>query len=122
MPAAAAAAASRALELVETEPDRREHLRSLAALLRADLERLGHDLAAGSGPIVPLIVGDSTKAVQAAIFLRAAGSLVPAIRPPTVPAGSARLRVSLTAGHQTADLAHLTTSLKFVLSELRSSI
>ena len=121
MPAAAAAAASRALELVETEPDRREHLRSLVARFRADLQRLGHDLAPGSGPIVPLIVGDSAKAVQAANSLRAAGCLVPAIRPPTVSAGSARLRVSLTAGHQTADLAHLTINLKVVLSDPRSS-
>ena len=118
MPAAAAAAASRALELIETEPGRREHLRNLAARLRADLHGLGHDLPPGSGPIVPLIVGDSVKVTQASDSLRAAGCLVPAIRPPTVPTGTARLRISLTAGHQTADLDQFIVSLKVALANL----
>ena len=111
-PAAAAAAASRALELIETEPGRRAHLITLAARLRADLRGLGHDFTPGAGPIIPLVVGDSAPATLVANSLRAAGCLVPAIRPPTVPVGTARLRISLTAGHQTADLDRLIAALQ----------
>ena len=117
MPAAAAAAAIQALKLVKTEPTRREHLRNLNAYFRAALYGLGHDLDAGSGPITPLIIGDSVQATKVSDALRAAGCLVPAIRPPTVPVGSARLRISLTAGHRFADLDQLVVSLKTALSE-----
>ena len=106
-PAAAAAAARQALELIEAEPQRRAHVLSLAARLRADLSRVGHPATSGAGPIVPWVVGDSRVAISLARHFLHANCLVPAIRPPTVPNGTARLRISLTAGHQSADIDHL---------------
>jgi 8-amino-7-oxononanoate synthase len=101
VPAAQAAAGSAALEIVRTEPQRRLRLHDNAARLRAALADLAPPPAhtpAGS-PIVPVILGGPDRALAAAEFLRDRGFLVPAIRPPTVPAGTARLRISVSAVH-----------------------
>ena len=62
-------------------------------------------------PIQPLLIGDSAEAVRISQGLRERGILVPAIRPPTVPQGAARLRISLSAAHQPQDIARLTDAL-----------
>jgi 8-amino-7-oxononanoate synthase len=107
LPPAAAAAAAKALEIVQREPGRREHLARLAGRLRANLPEVGP-----GGPIVPVVVGDPTAAVERSARLLKLGCFVPAIRPPTVPEGTARLRISLTAGHTEADLDRLITALR----------
>jgi 8-amino-7-oxononanoate synthase len=91
-PPAVAAALDASLDVIAGEPERRAKLRSLARYVR---ERLGVEVT--DSPIVPIMVGDNDKAVALATAIQAQGYDVRAIRPPTVPAGTARLRVSLNA-------------------------
>jgi 8-amino-7-oxononanoate synthase len=111
-----AAAAREAVRLVEKEPERRRHLIALARRLREDLAALGFTVRGSGVPIVPVIVGDPRAAVRLSRALQERGLLVPAIRPPSVPEGTARLRISLTAGHTNEDVTRLVTA----LGELRS--
>ncbi len=110
-PAAAAAAARRALEIAEAEPWRRSRLLELASSFRRSLPDSGP-----GGPIVPVLLGEPARAVAVAGRLLEAGFLVPAIRPPTVPAGTARLRISLTAAHSPEDVDRLLGSLRSALA------
>ncbi len=106
-PVAAAAASQQALQIVRAEPGRREHLQNIARELRAELAQINLAMVAGDGPIVPVPQGSPTAALHCSARLLAAGCLAPAIRPPTVPAGTSRIRVSLTAAHDRHDLARL---------------
>jgi 8-amino-7-oxononanoate synthase len=98
LPPASVAAAGAALELVRSEPERRDALAANAAFLRDGLRALGLD-ARGDTHIVPVMVGDNARAVALADALRVRGVLAHAIRPPTVPPGTARLRVTPMATH-----------------------
>jgi len=98
-PAAAAAAALAALDLLRNEPDRRRTLLAGAASLSTRLAEQGWTLGPTESQIIPIIVGEADRAMQLAAALRERGLFVPAIRPPTVPEGEARLRISLTYGH-----------------------
>jgi len=100
---AAVAAAGAALEIVATEPGRRAALAENATRLRAGLRALGLDVR-GDTHIVPVVVGDNRAALALADALFARGVLVQAIRPPTVPAGTARLRVAPMATHSPVQL------------------
>lgn len=104
LPPAVAEATRASLRVVRDEAWRRERLHELVRRFRRGARDLGLPLADSPTPIQPLILGSATRANAAAAALRAAGLLVPAIRPPTVPVGSARLRISLSAGH---DLDHV---------------
>ncbi|MEY2892521.1 MAG: hypothetical protein RJA98_2429 [Pseudomonadota bacterium] len=93
---------------------RRAHLLVLIAALRSGLQaliaqfpRCGWQLAESASAIQPLIVGDNAAALALSAALEAAGLWVPAIRPPTVPVGTARLRFTLSASHTLADVAQL---------------
>jgi len=99
LPPALAEAVRVALSIARTEEWRRENLRGLIARFRAGAGQLGFALAPSDTPIQPVIVGKTEDALALAEGLREKGLLVPAIRPPTVPAGSARLRVSFSAAH-----------------------
>jgi 8-amino-7-oxononanoate synthase len=105
-----AAAARRAVALVQEEPGHRQRLLQLSALLRDRLRASGYPVGGACCQIVPVIVGDAQAAVELSARLEERGLLVPAIRPPSVPAGTARLRVSLTAGHTEEDLVRLTAA------------
>ncbi len=107
LPPAAAAAAREALRIVRAEPERRSHLLSLSRDLRRGLAALGFDVGDSVGPIVPVLLGGPERAVRLSEALRERGFLVPAIRPPTVPNGTSRLRISLTAAHAREDVAGL---------------
>jgi 8-amino-7-oxononanoate synthase len=100
---AAVAAAGAALDVVAAEPERRATLQANAARLRAGLGELGLD-ARGEDHIVPVLVGDNRRTLAFAEALRIRGVLAQAIRPPTVPAGTARLRVTPMATHTPAQL------------------
>jgi 8-amino-7-oxononanoate synthase len=100
-----------ALRLVRDDGERRAHLARLIAAFRARASGLPWKLLASSTPIQPLVVGDATAAVRVSEALAARGIFVPAIRPPTVPAGTARLRVSLSAAHALADVDALADAL-----------
>ncbi len=106
LPPPVVAAVDAALDLVAREPERRTRLRALAADLRKRLLALGLNVADGDGPIVPVIVGESERAMAWSRALLECGVFVQAIRPPTVPPGTARLRVTLMATHTDDDLAH----------------
>lgn len=95
------------LELVERDEWRRERLGALIAQLRAGLTRLPWRLPSSPTPIQPLIVGDNQTAMALMEGLRERGIWVPAIRPPTVPEGTARLRISLSAAHAPQDVERL---------------
>jgi 8-amino-7-oxononanoate synthase len=100
MPAALAAATLAAVQLARTEGWRREKLAALIGRFRAGAAELGLPLAASDTPIQPLLLGDAATALAAARALEAQYLLVTAIRPPTVPAGQARLRITLSAAHE----------------------
>jgi glycine C-acetyltransferase/8-amino-7-oxononanoate synthase len=103
-PPPAAAAALAALELLEAEPERVTQLRANAALLRSELTGAELTVPAGESQIVPLILGKPEVALRACEDALAAGVFAQAIRPPTVPAGSARLRLTVMATHAPAEL------------------
>jgi len=112
LPAAACAPVEVALDIVEQEPQRRGRLKASSAWLRRELrERLGLGTGDSCSQIIPVIVGSAERAVAVSEALLKRGFLVPAIRPPTVPANSARLRVSVMALHSREDLAGLVAAL-----------
>jgi 8-amino-7-oxononanoate synthase len=100
---AVAAAALRGIRTARQEPARRARVLAAAARLRAGLDRLGLR-PLGRGPILPCIIGEPGRAVRFAAALQAQGIDVRAIRPPSVPAGTARLRFTVTAAHTEADI------------------
>ena len=111
LPPAVAAATLASLELVRNGSERREHLQSLVQHFRRGAADLGYRLMPSSTPIQPLLIGADADALALSEALRADGLLVSAIRPPTVPEGSARLRITLTAAHQQTDVDTLLQSL-----------
>lgn len=108
----AAAAARRAVAIVETEPQRRRRVLALAAFLRDRLAEVGYPANGSRCQIVPIHIGDPQRATELSARLRERGLLVPMIRPPSVPPGTDRLRVSLTAGHTEEDVERLIAALR----------
>ena len=104
LPPATLAANREALRVVDEQPERRTHLRSLQQTLRSGLQALGYHVPDDPTPIVPVLVGTEEAALDMSDFLWERGIFVPAIRPPTVPDGTCRLRISLSAAH---DLSHV---------------
>ncbi len=115
LPPAVAAAARASLEVIRTESWRREHLRQLIAQFRRGAQQLGLTLMDSQTPIQPLLIGDPAKALQASESLFEKGILISAIRPPTVPKGTARLRITLSAAHSTDQVNHLLSVLSEVI-------
>ena len=102
-----AVATLESLRLIELETWRREHLAALIMRLREGFAGLPWRLLPSATPIQPLIVGDNRAVVALSEALLQQGIWVPAIRPPTVPAGTARLRISLSAAHGIEDIDRL---------------
>ncbi|MEX6666193.1 8-amino-7-oxononanoate synthase [Pseudomonas sp. W2-17] len=111
-PPALACATLKSLELLRTEHWRREHLAALIKQFRAGAQALGLELMDSFTPIQPILIGDSGRALRLSQLLRERGVMVTAIRPPTVPAGSARLRVTLSAAHSEAQVQLLLQALE----------
>lgn len=110
-PPALAAALLKSVELIRTEGWRRARIADLVARLRAGLNLQRWRLSDSTTPIQPLVVGDNVDAVRLSARLDTRAIVVPAIRPPTVPKGSARLRISLSAAHADADVDTLIEAL-----------
>jgi 8-amino-7-oxononanoate synthase len=109
----ACGAALESLRLIRCEPERRERVRNLARQLRSELQATGWTVPGETDcPIVPLIVGEPQAAVSLSQALLHEGFLVPAIRPPTVPRGTSRLRISLTADHTDEDVRRCVDALR----------
>jgi len=102
----------KSLGLIECEEWRREKLAQLIAALKRELQSLRWKLFPSVTPIQPLVVGENAKALHISEALREKGILVPAIRPPTVPQGTSRLRISLSSTHSMEDIAQLGAALR----------
>lgn len=102
------------LELIEGTEGilRRQHLNQLIEIWRTEMNFSGWQKVASSTPIQPVILGSNANALAAAKLLDEAGYWIPAIRPPTVPSGSARLRITFSANHHADDLRALIQTLK----------
>jgi 8-amino-7-oxononanoate synthase len=111
MPAAIAEATRESLKLVIKENWRREKLNELVKQFRSGAAQLGLTLMDSHTPIQPIVCGDSQQAMSLSQQLLALGFLVSAIRPPTVPQGKARLRVTFSANHHTQDVERLLDAL-----------
>ena len=117
-PPALAAALESSLDIVSMEPERRDRLRSRSRHLRALLAAAGIEVPPGESQIVPVIVGDNRVATTIARDLQDRGFDVRAIRPPSVPAGTARLRISVNAGLSETDLERFVGALRQCLMEV----
>lgn len=111
-PPGVAAAASRAIELLATEPERRRELLERARSFREALVASGIDVMAAEAQIVPIVAGTPAAAVALAARLAEAGFFLPAIRPPSVPEGRSLVRASLTWLHAPADLERLARTIR----------
>jgi 8-amino-7-oxononanoate synthase len=106
-----AAAAQAALEIVRDEPVRRETLLARSADLRVRLEGQGWNVGKSASQIIPLLVGESARALALSAELARRGFWAPAIRPPSVPEGQARLRISLSCEHAAETIEALVAAL-----------
>lgn len=118
MPAALAAATRVSLEIARRETWRREHLAALVTRLQQGLLELGLPKPPAGTPIQPLVLGRSDRAAAASAALSEKGLLVPAIRPPTVPEGTARLRITLSSAHSEAQVDRLLDALDRILPRI----
>ena len=114
LPPFVAACARRAIEIIEEEPHRRTRLAKHSEYVRRELNRMGFDTLESQTPIIPILVKDPNRAVEFSRKLFESGIFVQAIRPPTVPMNTARLRLTVMATHQQNDL-------DFVLEEFQQT-
>jgi 8-amino-7-oxononanoate synthase len=118
-PPSACAAACAALDLIEAEPQRREKVLALSQQLRRGItERQLEMVDGGTGPIVPILCNEPEAAVYFARRLEECGFLVGAMRPPSVPAGTSRVRIGVTAAHSEEDIASLLRAVEEISWEL----
>lgn len=111
MPPSLACALETSLDIMQNEDWRRDRLSELIRHLRKRLHDLPWKLLPSETPIQPLVIGSNAQAMHLSMGLRSKGILVPAIRPPTVPQGTARLRLSLCAAHTIEDVDYLADAL-----------
>ncbi|HVH27593.1 MAG TPA: 8-amino-7-oxononanoate synthase [Vicinamibacterales bacterium] len=117
-PPALAEALDASLDVVENEPERRERLKSRVRRVREQLAASGIDAAQAGSQIVPIVLGDNDRAVSVAEALQREGFDVRAIRPPSVPQGTARLRVSVNAGLTDDSIDRFARSVAMALKEV----
>ncbi len=114
-PPATVAAARQAVRSIRGEPERRHRVVALARHVRAALQPLDRRIESSDVPIIPVRLGDAARALEVSAQLQQAGLFVPAIRPPTVPPGTARLRISLSAAHRDDQIERLIAALHQIL-------
>jgi len=119
MPPAIAHATLESLRIVRAEQWRRDKLTKLIQQFRAGVESMGLELMASETAIQPILIGEADKAMKLSQALEHQGVFVGAIRPPTVPAGSARLRITLSAAHTEEQVNRLLNALDQAAGELR---
>ncbi len=113
-PPAVAAATRVSLQLVRTESWRRERLQALVQRFRNGAQQLGLSLMNSQTPIQPLLIGEAAQALAMSRTLEERGLLISAIRPPRVPAGTSRLRITFSANHSEEHIDHLLDALETV--------
>jgi 8-amino-7-oxononanoate synthase len=113
LPPSSAAAAQAAVDVMADEPWRQARVRDLARSVRARLKSATpFPIPEGDSPIIPIILDDEQAALAASDWLREQGLLVPAVRPPTVPRGGSRLRVTLSCGHTDDEVDQLVDAIR----------
>lgn len=110
-PPALSATLTESVRLIEAGDELRAHLQSLIALLKSTLQLKKWQLMPSDTAVQPLVVGGNREVLALSEYLQSKGILVPAIRPPTVPAGTGRLRISLSAAHTADDVKKLVAAL-----------
>lgn len=118
LPPAIAEAVREALRIVGADDDRRAELFARVREFRAGASALGLPVTASETPIQPLIIGSAERALAASEHLRRRGILVPAIRPPTVPEGGARLRITFSSAHTRGHVERLLDALAALPREM----
>jgi len=118
IPPALAVATLASLKIVRGEPWRRQRLVQLVERFREAAGRMGLTLTASRSPVQAVLLGDAEAAMQASARLLARGLHIPAIRPPTVPQGTARLRVTFSAAHSDDDMDRLLDGLAIVSEQI----
>ena len=114
---AAIAVANAAIDIVQNEPQRRSRVATYANQLRKELGiRSTSDVEAGV-PIIPIVIGEDEAALKLSVELQENGFYVPVIRPPTVPKGTSRLRVSLSAAHDQKAVKHLVETFQSLIDQ-----
>lgn len=108
----------KALEIIEKDEERRVKLLKMANWFQNELRRAGFNVMETKTPIIPILIGDVDKAVQFSKILLSQGVYVPAIRPPSVPRGTSRLRISLMATHSKEDLEEVLVKIKEIGKKL----
>ena len=119
LPPPLVAAALAALQIVTTDAERRQQLADNAAQLHTGLAQLGLRVSATPAHILPVVIGEADRTMRISEQLLAQGVFVQGIRPPTVPAGTARLRVTVMSTHTAPDLAFALRTFADVFSEVR---
>lgn len=109
-PPSSAAAVTAALRVIQREPERRARLWANRERLFSGLTRLGFSLSPSVSPIMPILIGNTETALSFAEHLFAEGLFAPAIRPPTVPDGTSRIRVTVTSEHTPGHIDHALAS------------
>ncbi len=112
LPPSIASATRAAIKIIQTEPDRREKLNANITYFRQAVDELHLKTLDSKTAIQPILLGDSETALQATELLRQQGLWITAIRPPTVPEGTARLRITISCEHHQNDIDQLITALR----------
>jgi glycine C-acetyltransferase/8-amino-7-oxononanoate synthase len=114
LPPAVCAASIAGIRLIQKDPSLRTSLWNNVRYLKEKLDLLNFNVIQSESPIIPILIGDAKKAVEVSKFLYKKGILIPAIRPPTVPAKSSRLRMTVMSTHTRDDLERLSDALRDV--------
>ncbi|BAU28554.1 8-amino-7-oxononanoate synthase [Aneurinibacillus soli] len=112
------AAAMKGIELIQSEPERRQTLQENATYMRSGLQQCGFTLIEGNTPIIAVIIGDAKQAVHFSRLLEEEGIFAPAIRPPTVAEGSSRIRVTVMATHTISEIKKALASFEKIRKEI----
>ncbi len=121
-PPALSATLAEAVNLIEKGDDLRSHLQHLITILKNNLDLKKWQLMPSQTAVQPLLVGSNYTALQLSERLQMLGILVPAIRPPTVPKNTARLRISLSAAHSESDVLQLAAAINELAYELEGEL
>jgi 8-amino-7-oxononanoate synthase len=119
LPPSSIAVSLKSIEIIENDKDRRKYLIELSNWFKKEFQKAGFNITNTITPIIPIIIGNAKKTVELSESLLEEGIYVPAIRPPTVPKGTSRLRISLMATHTYDDLEYVLKILTFHGKRLR---
>ena len=115
LPPAVCAASIAGIKLIQEDPSMRVSLWNNVCFIKDKLNSLNINTISSESQIIPILIGDAKKAVKVSKLLYENGILIPAIRPPTVPANSSRLRMTVMSSHTKQDLERLSQTLSDIL-------